>query len=430
MNCNANTASLTSFLADSPTPFHATQSLKALLSSHGFSEIFEKEEWKLKAGEKYFFIRGDASIVAFVLGTEDLKESGIRLVGAHTDSPCLKVKPQPEMLKKTYGLLGVEVYGGVLLNPWFDRDLSIAGKVNYLNKSGQLCSALVNFENPIAVVPSLAIHLDREANLKRTVNPQSDMNAVLLQTKSWNDFRQILQDKLTSDGVEDIEEVLDYNLSFYDVQAPAIIGLKQDFLASARLDNLLSCFAAMSTLAHAGARYTSMVVCNDHEEVGSNTDIGAQGTMVDDVIERLAANASDKQRIVRNSLMFSVDNAHGIHPNYLDKHDDNHGPILNQGPVIKFDANQSYATSSDSASFVRALAKQKSIPLQSYVTRADMRCGSTIGPLTAANIGIKTVDIGVPTFGMHSIRELAGSHDIDHLCSLLELFYAADSVAL
>ncbi|VUD56501.1 putative M18 family aminopeptidase 2 [Thalassocella blandensis] len=430
MTESAVASSLLTFLTQSPTPFHATENLKQLFLQHGFNELNEKQDWQLVAGQKYFFTRSDSSIVAFIKGSEDIRQTGIRMVGAHTDSPCLKVKPQPEKLIKNYAQLGVEVYGGVLLNPWFDRDLSIAGKVSFLNKSGKLQSHLINFKSPIAIVPNLAIHLDREANIKRTVNPQTDMSAILLQSDEKIDFRQMLQQQLEQEGCGDVEEVLDFNLSFYDVQAPGVVGFKSEFISSARLDNLLSCFVASYALTQADTRYSALVVCNDHEEVGSNTDIGAQGTMVDDTLQRLVPDSIERQLVLRKSLMFSVDNAHGVHPNYLQKHDEQHGPLLNKGPVLKFDANQCYATSSDSAAFVRATAKQAGVPLQTYVTRADMRCGSTIGPITASNLGIKTVDIGVPTFGMHSIRELAGYQDIDHLASLLSQFYATAEVSV
>lgn len=430
MTDSSTAQSLLEFLGSSPTPFHATRNLVELFLSHGFTQLNERDVWDVELGGKYFFTRSDSSIVAFIRGTQPIEETGVRLVGAHTDSPCLKVKPQPEKLVKGYAQLGIEVYGGVLLNPWFDRDLSLAGKVSYLNTDGKLSSALVDFEAPIAVVPNLAIHLDREANNKRTVNPQTDMSAILLQAEEWDDFRALIKERLATSGVTDVAEVLEFNLSFYDVQAPAFVGLKQDFIASARLDNLLSCFVACNALAKADTRVSSMVVCNDHEEVGSNTDVGAQGTMVEDTLSRLIDNEGARQVAVRKSLMFSVDNAHGVHPNYASKHDEGHGPLLNKGPVIKFDANQSYATSSDSAAFVRYIAKKAEIPLQAFVTRADMRCGSTIGPITASNIGIKTVDIGVPTFAMHSIRELAGHHDIAYLDALLVQFFACDSVAV
>jgi aspartyl aminopeptidase len=427
---------LIDFIAQSPTPFHATQNLGELLVRHGFTQLLETRPWKLQKGEAYFFTRADSSIVAFIVGRLDASEHGIRLVGAHTDSPCLKVKPQPEKNILGYFQLGIEVYGGVLLNPWFDRDLSLAGKVTYLDGDNNVCSTLIDFVRPIGVVPSLAIHLDREANDKRSVNAQADMNVILFQSSEKPSLRDLLLEKLHSDGLGDACAVLDFNLSFYDVQVPAIIGYQQDFIASARLDNLLSSFVSINALTQAPRDYTSVVVCNDHEEIGSRSDIGAQGTMLTDLLARLIPSEEQRQITLRRSLMLSVDNAHGVHPNFVAKHDDNHNPRLNLGPVLKFDANQCYATSSDSAAFVRKLAKTPvaseaaDIPLQTYVTRSDMRCGSTIGPITASELGVKTVDIGVPTFAMHSIRELAGEKDVASLNLLLARFYASASVSL
>ncbi len=419
------------FLAASPTAFHAAKNLAARLSEQGFIALDENRAWSLEAGGKYYFLRADSTIVGFIVGKDTAPERGMRLVGAHTDSPCLKVTPQPEKNTKGYQQLGIEVYGGALLNPWFDRDLSLAGKVCYLDNSGALQSALVNFEAPIAVIPNLAIHMDRTANENRTVNPQKDMSPILFQGEGEFNFRELLREQLAKEGVSDVSEVLDFDMSFYDVQTPALVGLKQDFLVGARLDNLLSSFIGTEALANAGNEFTSIMICNDHEEVGSQSDIGAGGTALTDLLTRLWDNDEARQMALRASLMLSVDNAHGVHPNYLSFHDDNHGPILNKGPVIKFDAKQSYATSSHSAAFLRQLARQGDVlPLQSYVTRADMRCGSTIGPITASNTGVKALDIGVPTFAMHSTRELAGTADVQTLYQLIERFYACDSVSL
>lgn len=423
---------LLSFLQRSPTPFHATSNLSTLLDKSGFIKLDEKSEWQLEKGGRYYFERSQSSLVAFIAGTASALDSGVRVVGAHTDSPCLKIKPSPELLNHSYHQLGIEVYGGALLNPWFDRDLSIAGRVSCLNQQGKLLHRLINFENPVAIIPSLAIHLDRNANEGRAVNPQKQMSPVLFQGDAPLDLRDLLLQTLRRDD-GDIDEILDFNLSFYDTQPPAFVGMNSSFIASARLDNLLSCFVGAKAIAGAGDTQTTILICNDHEEVGSRSDIGAQGTMLMDLMERLFPDNQDRQRAIRNSLMFSIDNAHGIHPNYADKHDNNHGPILNRGPVIKFDANQGYATSSDGSAFVRMLARAGGhggeIPLQNFVMRSDMRCGSTIGPITASEIGIKTVDLGVPTFAMHSIRELAGREDCLYLYKLIERFIANEVIS-
>jgi len=323
--------------------------------------------------------------------------------------------------------LGVEVYGGVLMNPWFDRDLSIAGQVSYLTTEGQLSSNLINFKRPVAIIPSLAIHLNRSANDKKTVNPQRELNPVLLCGDKHPNFRALLKEQLLQEtGASNIAEVLDFNLSFYDTQNAALVGLDDQFISAARLDNLLSCYASVFALANSDSDSTTcMVVCNDHEEVGSRSCVGAMGTMLKDVLARLYPEEQDRQQVLRAALMLSADNAHGIHPNYPNVHDELHGPLINAGPVLKFDANQSYATNDQGSSLVRFLAKstQEPIPLQSYVTRSDMRCGSTIGPITASNLGLNVVDLGVPTFAMHSIRELAGTQDFLHLVSLFERYF-------
>jgi len=417
------------FLANSPTAYHATASLASLLESRHFERIAEDAVWDLQPGKKYYVVRSDASLVAFIVGTKDVTQSGVRFVGAHTDSPCLKAKPQPEKNSKGYQQIGVEVYGGALLNPWFDRDLSFAGKVVYVDGDGTIGSALVDLKRAVAVIPSLAIHLDREANQKRTVNPQSDMNVVLFQGGEDYSFRDTLLSQLHDQGLTDAQEVLDFDISFYDTQSPAQVGMNTDFFAGARLDNLLSSYIAVLALSEASTEHTSVAVCNDHEEVGSQSDSGAMGSLLEDVIVRLIPDAQARQVTLRRSLLISADNAHGVHPNYSHKHDDNHGPLLNAGPVIKFDAKQSYATSAGTAAFVRSLARaEPEIPLQSFVTRADMRCGSTIGPITASGVGVQTVDIGVPTFAMHSIRELAGCADIQYLKVLLDRFFAAETI--
>ncbi|WP_096084825.1 M18 family aminopeptidase [Agaribacterium haliotis] len=429
VNSTTDIDGLLGFINASPSPYHAAENLAQMMESEGFLRLDEKQTWQLKKGGRYFYTRSDASFVAFIVG-QDMAERGLRLLGAHTDSPCLKVKPSPELNNKGYSRLGIEVYGGALLNPWFDRDLSLAGKVSGVDEDGKLVSALINFEKAIATIPSLAIHLNREANKNKSVNAQKEMNALLSGLREDFSFRDLLLAEVKVEHPElNFVEVLDFNLSFYDVQAPATIGLHDEFIASARLDNLLSCWLAADAIRHAGVEQTTVLMCNDHEEIGSRTEAGAQGTLLNDLLARLVPEAAQRQQLVRNSMMLSIDNSHGVHPNYSDKHDDNHGPLINAGPVIKFDADQSYATSSDTAAFVRWLAaKEPALALQSFVTRADMRCGSTIGPLTASNSGIKAVDIGNAQFAMHSCRELAGVDDAHTMRALLDRFIACEKI--
>ena len=425
--------SLLSFLQASPTPFHATTSMMQILLSSGYTELFEDQVWDLKEQAGYFIRRNDSSIIAIWLAD---KSQALRLVGAHTDSPCLKVKPNADLSGKGYFQLGVEVYGGALLAPWFDRDLSLAGRV-HARIDGKIESVMVNFERAIATVPSLAIHLDREANKGRTINPQTQLPPVLsIAGAKDRDLNSILMAEVAQQFADSdsagsdtkVESILDYELFFYDTQPPALIGLENEFIASARLDNLLSCFIGLQSLLEADKSQNKLLICTDHEEVGSASACGAQGPFLQQVMERIWPNNEDRNRIIAGSMMISADNAHGIHPNFSDRHDQNHGPMLNQGPVIKINANQRYATNSLTSAIFKQLCDDAGVKYQAFVTRTDMGCGSTIGPITASEVGIETIDIGVPTFGMHSIRELAGSEDAFELTKVLKHFFEKNSL--
>ncbi len=408
--------SLIDFLNAAPTPFHAVQVMADKLLDAGFKELHEENQWNTEPG-KYFVTRNQSSIIAFNLGSTELPKSGIRIVGAHTDSPCLKAKPRPNRNKLGYHQIGVEVYGGVLLNPWFDRDLSLAGRVTHKSTEGKLQNTLIDLKKPIAIIPSLAIHLDREANNNRKVNPETDMAPVLLQSEADYSLEELIAPHIND------HEILATELSLYDTNPAAVIGERDQFLASARLDNLLSCFTGLTSLVEADNNHTNLLVCNDHEEVGSASFSGAEGTFLRDVLERITNPGEDRRRTFARSLLISTDNAHGIHPNYPDKHESNHGPILNKGPTVKFNANQRYATNSETAGYFKALCQSVNVPIQEFVNRADMACGSTIGPITAKEIGVKTLDVGVPTFAMHSIRELAGTEDAYNLMLALKALY-------
>jgi aspartyl aminopeptidase len=426
MNCEDFNNELCEFLSAATTPFHAVQQMVACLTTAGYIVLAEDEAWETRPGQGYFVTRNDSSIVAFTVGAESGPAQGVRMVGAHTDSPCLMVKPVPERVSQGYFQLGVEVYGGALLNPWYDRDLSLAGRVSFRCKEGQLRSELVDFREPLAFIPSLAIHLDKEANSKRNINRQKDIPPVLCQVTGDEkpNLRQLLHDRLLQEHPDcGVDKVLEYELNFYDTQTAAVVGLQREFIASARLDNLLSCFTGMQALLQSDGAVSSLLVCNDHEEVGSQSAAGAQGPLLRSVLERLAGDTTAYAALVDRSLLISADNAHGIHPNYADRHDDNHGPLLNCGPVIKTNANQRYASNSETAGLFRMLAEQQEVAVQSFVVRSDMACGSTIGPITAGGIGVRTLDVGVPTFGMHSCRELAGVSDAWDLWRVLKGFY-------
>ena len=416
---------LLGFLGEAVTPFHAVAAMSRRLRDAGFEEVERFDPAAMTAGRGYYITRQGSSLIAMRAGQGRL-DTGLRLVGAHTDSPNLSVKPNPVKGRDGCVQLGVDVYGGALLNPWFDRDLAIAGRVTLLNASGELCSTLFDSARPVAVVPSLAIHLDRDANKERSINPQKDVvPLVMLGDPQQFDFKAWLAESLTAQDAQwQDARVMDYELSLYDVQAPAVAGMDESWITSARLDNLLSCFAGLSALIDADDAEWSMLVATDHEEVGSASTVGAQGPMLMDALTALVPEPQDNQQLRTDSWMLSVDNAHAVHPNYADKHDDQHKPLLNSGPVIKLNANQRYASNSESAARFKALCESCNVPYQSFVMRSDMACGSTIGPLTAAELGVTTVDVGVATFGMHSIRELAGADDPHMLATVLTQFYS------
>ena len=410
---------LLDFIAKSPTQFHATHNLLAMFIEAGFEHLDEGDDWQCEADKAYVVTRNNSSIIAFKLGADITH--GINMVGAHTDSPCLKIKPNPDITKFGYNQLGVQVYGGVLLHPWLDRDLSIAGRVSGIDTQGNLFSQLIDFKDPVALIPNLAIHLNRTANENSTINAQTQMPLILSQGEQPN-FKQLLLQYCDKNA----ERILDFELSCYDCQAPSFVGLNKEFVAAARLDNLLSSFVGAQALIKADSKnnkHTSMYVSTDHEEVGSASACGAQGPFLRSVLERITDNAQQLTQVIGRSTLISCDNAHGIHPNYADKHDENHGPILNQGPVIKINASQRYASNSISSAKFQQLCEKAKVPTQQFVVRADMGCGSTIGPITASALGIETLDIGAPQWAMHSIRETAGSKDIEYLLVALKAFY-------
>ena len=398
---------LLGFLDASPTPFHAVVNMAGMLENAGFIRLDERESFNLVAGEKYYITRGDSSIIAFNYyeGFEYL------LVGAHTDSPNLKIKPNADIHKEGIAQLAVEPYGGVLLNPWFDRDLSIAGRVSYRSIDGYLRSTIVDMQKAVAIIPSLAIHLDRDVNKSKTVNEQNHLPPIVSTCKDFS-----LKDELKK-MIEDCETVLSYDLTLYDTQKASYVGFGDEFIASARIDNLLSCYVALITICSTDK--PMMIICSDHEEVGSVSAGGAGGSFLESVVERMFITAEEKAKFARSSLLVSADNAHAVHPNYADKHEPFHAPKLNEGVVVKVNSNQRYASNSETiARFIDA-ASSVGAATQMYVTRSDMGCGSTIGPITSAKIGIDTIDIGVPTLAMHSIRESAGVDDAYDLYKIL-----------
>ena len=412
---------LINFLDRSPTPWHAVANISEYLEYCGFIRLDERTAWCLEAGASYFAVRSGGALVAW---RQPVDVDGWTIFGAHTDSPNLRVRPDPIVKKHGYFQLGLEVYGGVLLSTWFDRDLSLAGRVAIANE-GAVLSELVDFERPVGVIPNLAIHLDREANKGRKINPQDELPLILsrAETDAEMDFSEILARELG----RPVAEISAFDICAYPVEASQVIGLEGEFLASARLDNLLSCFIVSEALVQNDTAEGTMIVLNDHEEIGSVSTGGADGPFLESILRR-ASTDIDFERVRANSLMISIDNAHGVHPNYASKHDESHRPLLNEGPVVKVNANHRYATTAITQGLIEQAAERADVPLQYFSGRADLGCGSTIGPLTAGRLGIDTVDLGCAQFAMHSARETCGIKDPELMLKLVTQLTKRDLV--
>ncbi len=409
-------ADLLAFLDASPTPYHAAAEGARRLAAAGFQELDEREVWRIEPESRGFLRRG-GSLLAFVAGTRAPADAGFLLLGAHTDSPNLRLKPSPDQDNHGYRQLGVEVYGGVLLHTWLDRDLGLAGRVT--TDDGR--TALVDLKDVTLRVPSLAIHLCRDVNTQGLVlNPQHHLLPVL----GLSDGSAAGLLDLVRGQVPDVRAVLGFDLCLYDRQPAAFGGSADEFIFSGRLDNLASCHAALAALIRARPTpATHVVALYDHEEVGSQSPSGARSRLLLGALERLCQGLGGGDqalpRALGRSLFVSADMAHAVHPNYSDKHDRHHLPLIGGGPVIKTNANQSYTTDGPSTAFFRAACQAAQVPVQRFVSRGDMPCGSTVGPISAARLGMRGIDVGGPMLSMHSCREMAGSADVAPMIAAL-----------
>lgn len=418
--------SLFTFLADSPTAFHATENIAVRLAHAGYTRLDLADEWSPLVAGRYYVTHNDSSLVAMNL-TAPPATAGFKMVGAHTDSPCLKVKPNAVAGAHGYLRLAVEVYGSALLAPWFDRDLGLAGRLTCARKDGTLVNRLLNIKQPVAFIPNLAIHLTRPTKTRRPIDKQHHLPAIIASAAILGetpDFSTLLLHHAQA-AYPDLADaqVLAFELSLYDCQPPARVGWQQEFIASARLDNLLSCFAATTALTEATTAGNHVIILNDHEEVGSGSTSGAAGPFLAAVLARISGGEEKLQQACARAMLVSADNAHGIHPNFPDAHEPGHRPLLNAGPVIKVNHNQRYATNSESAAVLRAIFEANEVPWQSMVAHSNLACGTTIGPITATRLGVRTVDVGVAQLGMHSIREFAGVQDQLFLVKALTGFF-------
>jgi len=458
---------LVEYLNESWTAFHATKNAEEMLKKAGFVKLDEDKSWSssssskssLKPNGKYYVVRNQSCIVAFCLGGEYVPGDGFHIIAAHTDSPCPKLKPVSKR-KERAGCIGVGVqpYGGGLWHTWFDRDLSVAGRVLLKKSDGRVQSELVKIERPIVRIPSLAIHLDREIN-QSGFKPNLETNfapilatAIKAELEGFNnnrDNKSKSNDSNSSSGGETMhhpiilavlaeelkcepEDIIDFELNVCDTQKSQIGGATNEFIFSGRLDNLCSSFCALKALIdaskdsslkkHKGARAIALF---DNEEVGSVSTSGGGGTVMIEAIKRATLSVSSGnnngdggesdviEQCLAKSFLVSADMAHAIHPNYTEKHEEQHQPLFHKGVVVKHNANQRYATTALTAYMFRECAKLSGIPTQEFVVKNDMGCGSTIGPIVSAQTGIRTVDVGVPQLSMHSVREMMGTEDVD-----------------
>jgi aspartyl aminopeptidase len=426
--------SLLDYLDASPTPFHAVAESARRLRAAGFSELREPDPWSLVPSGRHYLIRGGSSLVAFIAGRSAPERSGFLALGAHTDSPNLRIKPQPELRRYGYRQLGVEVYGSVLLSTWLDRDLSIAGRVS-VERNGQVEGELIDFSRPLLRIPNLAIHLNRSVNTEGLLlNAQQHLAPILgLESRSQENLGHLLAQELARSGkAVEPRNILCWDLCLYDSQRATLSGLDSEFIQSGRLDNLAGCYGAITALETARSDHdaTRVVVLYDHEEVGSRSAQGASSSLLRFALQRITeAYGGGPQheafaRAMARSFLVSADMAHAIHPNYADRHESNHAPVLGRGPVLKMNVNQSYATDGMTAARLEQWCRRAEVKLQPYVVRSDLPCGSTIGPITAAELGLATVDLGNPLLSMHSVREMCACDDVDALARLLDTFFA------
>jgi len=420
---------LLEFIDNSPSPWHAVESTVTLLLANGFKALSEKEPWQLNPGERYYTIRDQSSIIAFVAGSKAPSESGYRIIGAHTDSPGLRIKPNPEQKRGAYLRLGVEVYGSPILATFSDRDLSLAGRVSVKTASGAQTfeSRLLRIDESIVRLPNLAIHLNREVNKSGLkFNAQDELPLIFSQPgPDGANFKKLVAERLQVSE----SDILAWELAAYDTQPGAFFGLGQAFITNSQLDNLASCHAALQALTNTlnqSNDATQVIAFFDHEEVGSCSAKGAGGSFLDAVLNRISNTLDDgaqgHHQAIAHSYMLSADMAHAWHPNFTNKHEPEHQPIINEGPVIKINTNQCYTTDAHTEALFVSICEDEKVPYQKFVNRSDLACGSTIGPMSAARTGVRSLDVGNPMWAMHSIRESAGTADHHYMVRAMSGF--------
>lgn len=440
------------FINKGVSPWHVVEVARQRLTKAGFKEIRENENWNLEPSGKYFFTRNNTTLFAFTVGGKfDPNNTGFKIIGAHSDSPCLRLTPISKLTANNFHQACVQTYGGGLWHTWFDRDLTVAGRMIYKDEKGSLAEKLVHIPRPICVVPNLCIHYRKaDERNKMEPNPEQHLRPIFA-TEIYEAFTKT-QDEKKSDKPErhyagllkalsqesgvPVDNIVDLELCFADTQPSNIIGINNEFICSPRLDNLFSSYATIRAIieddSYKNSTYVNMICIFDHEEIGSTSHQGADSPLLSKTMDRIFKVLTEKSKDVKvdaldvalkRSFCISADQAHSIHPNYSDKHQVNHQVKINKGPVIKVNANQRYATDSRGVALLKTIAEKVQVPIQEIVNKNDVPCGSTIGPLTAGQTGLKVIDIGCAQLAMHSIRETAGVLDAYYYKTLMLGFF-------
>ncbi len=427
MNEKEKALALIEYIDSSPSPWHAVASMEASLIAAGFVRLEEKDRWQCETGGRYYCVRGGSSLIAFVKGAGSLGETGFRIVGAHTDSPGLRVKPKPVLAGEGMARIAVEIYGGPILATFSDRDLSLAGRVALRGREMRL----VRFDQPLVRLPNLPIHMNRDVNEQGLkYNKQNELPLVFgLLEEGGNaeaDFRRLLADAAKCKA----EDIMSWELAVYDVQKGCLWGANEEFIADSQLDNLGSTHAALIALiSNKKPEATCVAAFFDHEEVGSESANGASGSFISDMLARIGVQAGlddeDRRRVMARSFFVSADMAHAYHPNFPNAYEPGHKVTVNKGPVIKTNSNQRYTTNAETAARFMGFCEQAKVPYQQYAHRSDLGCGSTIGPMVAAQLGVPGVDVGSPMWAMHSARESAGVKDHAYMIAALAAAFSS-----
>ena len=422
---------LLDFIYNSPTAFHAVETVKKILDENGFREIKESDKWHLTSRDKYYVIKNDSSIMAFIVGDEKIEETGLRLIGAHTDAPGFRVKPNPQMIcEGKYVKLNTEMYGGPIISTWYDRPLALAGKVAIKGASPlKPETRLVNINKPMMIIPNIAIHMNREVNDGYKYNKQVDTLPLLGLINEKLENKDYLMNILAAELNVNKEDILHFELMPYEYEKGTLIGMNEEMISSGRLDDLWMVYAGLVALLDSRDNAaTKVLICVDNEEIGSLSAQGANSTLLNNLLERLTMglgkNREEYYRALSNSIMISADLAHAVHPNLGDKADPTNRPVLEGGPVLKIAAAGSYSTDSFNGAVFAEVCKAANVPFQKFVNRSDLRGGTTIGPVTAANLTIPVIDMGAPLIGMHSIRELATVKDNTYTIKAFTEFFS------